>query len=139
MGVDDVKCDVHVLKIYEDWTATASLNIGCFFVFYERNELYFHSQYSLMTTKPLEQVGEDEEVITQEPTKVILYNDDVHAFDEVITQIIKAIKCTSQHAESLAWDVHNNGKAVVYTGELVKCMEVSSVLEEIKLMTEIEV
>ncbi len=92
-----------------------------------------------MTTKPLEQVGEDEEVITQEPTKVILYNDDVHTFDEVITQIIKAIKCTSQHAESLAWDVHNNGKAVVYTGELVKCMEVSAVLEEIKLMTQIEV
>lgn len=92
-----------------------------------------------MTTTPLEQQDQDEDVIVEEPAKVILFNDDVHTFDEVITQLIKALKCTSQHAESLAWDVHNNGKAVVYTGELVKCMEVSNVLEEIKLMTQIEV
>lgn len=92
-----------------------------------------------MSTVPIEQQDEDVEVVTQEPTKVILFNDDEHTFDEVITQIIKAIKCTSQEAESVVWDVHNNGKAVVYTGELVKCMEVSGVLEEIKLMTEIEV
>jgi ATP-dependent Clp protease adapter protein ClpS len=91
------------------------------------------------TTLPVEQVGEDEEVILEEPTKVILFNDNEHTFDEVITQIIKALKCTSQHAEDLTWDVHNQGKAVVFSGELVKCMEVSSVLEEIKLMTQIEV
>jgi ATP-dependent Clp protease adapter protein ClpS len=92
-----------------------------------------------MTTEPLEQVGEDDEVLTEEPAKVILFNDDEHTFDEVITQLIKALKCTSQHAEELTWDVHNQGKAVVFTGELVKCMEVSNVLEEIKLMTQIEV
>ncbi len=92
-----------------------------------------------MATKPLELPGEEEEVLIEEPAKVILFNDDVHTFDEVITQLIKALKCTSQHAESLAWDVHNNGKGVVYTGELVKCMEVSNVLEEIQLMTQIEV
>ncbi len=92
-----------------------------------------------MSTLPIEQAAHDEDVLIQEPTKVILFNDDLHTFDEVITQLIKALKCTSQHAESLAWDVHNNGKAIVYTGELVKCMEVSAVLEEIKLMTQIEV
>ena len=92
-----------------------------------------------MSTLPIEQTASDEEVLTQEPTKVILFNDDLHTFDDVITQLIKALRCTSQHAESLAWDVHNNGKAIVYTGELVKCMEVSAVLEEIKLMTQIEV
>ncbi|MBX2992294.1 MAG: ATP-dependent Clp protease adaptor ClpS [Bacteroidetes bacterium] len=92
-----------------------------------------------MATKPLELEQEDEDVLVQEPAKVILFNDDEHTFDEVITQLMKALKCTSQHAESLAWDVHNNGKAAVYTGELVKCMQVSNVLEEIKLMTQIEV
>lgn len=91
------------------------------------------------STNPLEQEGNEEEVITEEPTKVILFNDEDHTFDEVITQLIKALKCTSQHAESLAWDVHNNGKTVVFTGELVRCMEVSAVLEEIKLLTQIEV
>lgn len=91
------------------------------------------------STIPLEQEGNEEEVITEEPTKVILFNDEDHTFDEVITQLIKALKCTSQHAESLAWDVHNNGKAAVFTGEMIKCMEVSGVLEEIKLLTQIEV
>lgn len=92
-----------------------------------------------MPTKPLELEQENEDVLVQEPAKVILFNDEEHTFDEVITQLMKALKCTSQRAESLAWDVHNNGKAAVYTGELVKCMEVSNVLEEIKLMTQIEV
>ncbi len=91
------------------------------------------------STTPLEQEGSEEEVITEEPAKVILFNDEEHSFDEVITQLIKALKCTSQHAESLAWDAHNNGKAAVFTGELTKCMEVSGVLEEIKLLTQIEV
>jgi len=31
------------------------------------------------------------------------------------------------------------GKAVVYTGELARCMEVSGILQEIELMTQIEV
>lgn len=107
-----------------------------YFVNKNRNETRF---LHCMTTQPLEHLGEDDEVLTEEPTKVILFNDNEHTFDEVIAQLIKALKCTSQHAESLTWDVHNQGKAVVFTGELVKCMEVSSVLEEIKLMTQIEV
>ena len=33
----------------------------------------------------------------------------------------------------------NNAEAAVYGGELLKCMEVSGVLEEIQLMTQVEV
>jgi len=92
-----------------------------------------------MQTTPLEQPEQDEDVSIQEPAKVILFNDDVHTFEEVIVQLIKAIKCTQTKAEALAWEVHNNGRAAVYAGELFKCMEVSRVLEEIELLTQIEV
>jgi len=92
-----------------------------------------------MEENPLEQPVQDEEVNIQEPAKVILFKDDVHTFEEVIGQLIKAIKCTQSKAEALAWEVHNNGKAVVYAGEMIKCVEVSSILEEIALMTQIEV
>ena len=92
-----------------------------------------------MATDPLEQPDLEDEVITQEPAKVILFNDDIHTFDEVITQLMKALRCTQGKAEGLAWEAHNNGKAAVYAGELIRCMEVSHVLEEIKLMTQIEV
>jgi ATP-dependent Clp protease adapter protein ClpS len=92
-----------------------------------------------MPTTPLEQHEQDTEVTTQEPVKVILYNDELHTFEEVIAQIMKAIRCTQAKAEALTWEVHSTGKAVVYIGELFKCMEVSHILEEIELMTQIEV
>ena len=92
-----------------------------------------------MTTSPLEQQDQEKDLLIQEPARVILFNDDVHTFEEVIGQLIKAIGCTAQRAEAYAWEVHSTGKAVVYTGEMARCVEVSSILEEIKLMTQIEV
>ena len=92
-----------------------------------------------MPEKPQEQHDDQEDVATEDPAKVILFNDNVHSFEEVILQLIKAIKCTQSKAESLAMEVHNTGKAVVYAGDLLRCMDVSSVLEEIRLMTQIEV
>ncbi len=88
---------------------------------------------------PLEQQDRDEETLIEEPAKVILFNDEIHTFDEVITQLIKATRCTEGKAESLAWEVHTTGRAVVFSGELARCVEVSGILEEIRLMTQIEV
>lgn len=70
--------------------------------------------------------------------KVILFNDDWHTFDEVINQIIKATGYNYEKAEAITYEVHNKGKAIVYSGELAKCIQVSSVLEEIQLRTEIQ-
>ncbi len=81
----------------------------------------------------------EEETLIQEPAKVILFNDEVHTFDEVIGQIIKATGCDEMKAEALTWEVHNTGKAMVYVGPITKCVEVSHVLEEIELLTQIEV
>jgi ATP-dependent Clp protease adapter protein ClpS len=81
----------------------------------------------------------DSDVLIEEPAKVILFNDEVHSFDDVIGQIIKAIGCDIHKAEALTWEVHFNGKAVVFSGEMIRCLEVSHVLEEIQLMTQIEV
>ena len=92
-----------------------------------------------MATNPLEQPVQDDEVLTQDPAKVILFNDEVHTFDEVISQLIKATRCSAEKAEGLAWEVHTTGKAVVFAGELSRCMQVSGILEEIHLMTQIEV
>ena len=91
-----------------------------------------------MASNPLERYEESEEVLIEEPAKVILFNDDVHSFEEVITQLIKALGCAEPHAESLALEAHTNGKAMVFTGSMVKCIEVSGILEEISLVTQIE-
>ncbi len=69
--------------------------------------------------------------------RVILYNDDFHSFEEVIGQLIKALNCSSARAVYLTMKAHSEGKAVVFKGEYLKCIKVSSVLEEIALRTEI--
>lgn len=71
-------------------------------------------------------------------SRVILFNDDWHTFEEVIAQIIKATKCSFIEARDRTFEVHVNGKAVVYSGELPDCLRVSGILEEILLHTQIE-
>ena len=70
-------------------------------------------------------------------SKVILYNDDWHTFDEVIVQLIKAINCTFEQARGFAFEVHVKGKSIVFNGPLDQCLKVSSVLEEIALNTQV--
>ena len=95
----------------------------------------------MSTLDPLTEKDEkhDLDTVIQEPAKVILFNDELHTFEEVIGQIIKATGCDLANAEAMTWEVHNAGKAMVYVGEMTKCVQVSSVLEEIDLMTQIEV
>jgi ATP-dependent Clp protease adaptor protein ClpS len=80
----------------------------------------------------------DTDVITGGFT-LILFNDDYHSFEEVIFQVIKATGCSMQKAEAITFSVHNNGKAVVLTGDLNRCVRAQAVLEEISLRTSIEV
>jgi len=89
--------------------------------------------------KPIEDVDEDATSDEQTPARVILFNDAWHTFEEVIGQIIKAIKCDTKKAEQITMEVHTKGKAVVYEGEMTECLRVNSVLEEISLHTQIEV
>ncbi|MFI5135744.1 MAG: ATP-dependent Clp protease adaptor ClpS [Chitinophagales bacterium] len=70
--------------------------------------------------------------------RVILLNDDYHSFEEVINQLVKAIHCTPQQGESMAWTVHTKGKCEVFHGPVEDCLHVSAVLEEIDLKTQID-
>jgi ATP-dependent Clp protease adaptor protein ClpS len=88
---------------------------------------------------PLKKEEKDIDVLVGQPAKVILFNDDIHSFEEVIGQIIKALGCDTAKAEVLTLEVHNNGKAMIYEGTMSECLKVSHVLEEISLNTQIEV
>ena len=83
------------------------------------------------------------EIITEETTdvdfssRVILYNDDWHTFEEVISQLIIATQCSFEQARDFAFEVHVKGKAIVFSGSMSACLKVSSVLEEIALHTQI--
>lgn len=85
----------------------------------------------------VEEAVEDETRLDS-PWRVILYNDDIHTFDEVIFQLMKATGCSAQQAEKYAWQVHTTGKACVFEGEFEECFRVQGILREIQLVTEIQ-
>src|SRR6056297_1803002 len=70
------------------------------------------------------------------PWRLILYDDDIHTFDEVSNQLIKALGCSVSRAEELTLKVHNEGKATVHEGSFEECLKINTVLQEIQLITE---
>lgn len=87
-------------------------------------------------TEVLDLPEEDEAEDT--PWRVILYDDDIHTFDEVINQLLKALGCSVEKAEEITMKVHNEGKATAKEGTFEECLKVNSVLQEIQLVTEIK-
>lgn len=79
----------------------------------------------------------EEETTIGTASKVILYNDDWHTFDEVIAQLIKAIHCSFDEARNYVFEVHVKGKSIVFSGTMNQCLKVTSILEEIALNTQI--
>lgn len=87
----------------------------------------------------LETLAQEEvEEVIQTPWRLILYNDEVHTFEEVIQQLIKALKCGRGRAEELTLKVHSEGKAIVFEGEFEECLKRDYILREIELITEIK-
>jgi|AntRauTorcE11897_2_1112592.scaffolds.fasta_scaffold00776_13 ATP-dependent Clp protease adapter protein ClpS len=80
----------------------------------------------------------EEDEAEDTPWRVILYDDDIHTFDEVINQLLKALGCPVETAEEITLKVHNDGKATAYEGSFEECLKVNSVLLEIQLVTEIK-
>lgn len=99
--------------------------------------LYLYTPVMMADTKESPQSQVLEQELVETPWRVILYDDDIHTFDEVIEQLIKATGCSLTRAEELTKQVHNEGKAIVYEGDFVDCLQVDGVLKEIQLVTEI--
>jgi len=89
-----------------------------------------------MSTKP--SALEENATFIIEPWNVVLLNDDVHTFEEVILQVMKATKCSIEMAQAITWDVHHKGEAICFTGHKERCELVASILEEIDLRARLE-
>ena len=73
-----------------------------------------------------------------EGSKVFLFNCECHTFDEVITQLLKAVPgMTRTLAEEIAWRVHNTGLAEVYRGGANECDRVAKILGETGLIVQV--
>jgi len=75
---------------------------------------------------------------TARPWTVILYNDDVHAFDEVVMQVQQATGSSEEKAYQVTLEAHSRGKSVVFTGPVEECQRVARVLRRIRLQVEVD-
>lgn len=102
-----------------------------------------HTEVLVLSEKEMEEITiteteEEVEDSVNTPWRLILYDDDIHTFDEVISQLMKATGCSLSEAEYKTWKVHNEGKALVHEGEFEECLRIDGVLKEIQLVTEIK-
>lgn len=72
------------------------------------------------------------------PWIVILYNCECHTFEEVEYILQKATGCALEKAEAIAWEVHNKGRSICYSGEYEECQKVVTIIASIRLQVEMD-
>lgn len=70
------------------------------------------------------------------PFIVIVFNDEVHSFDEVEEILIKATGCTMEKAEALAVEIDAKGRAICFSGDEEECGRVAAIIGSIGLQVE---
>ncbi len=80
----------------------------------------------------------DPEHFAGEGFRVTLFNDDFHSIDEVVGQILKALKCELDIAVDIMLRAHTRGSATVIIADQATADGVASVLREILLVVSVE-
>ena len=70
--------------------------------------------------------------------RVIIYNDDHHGMDEVVTQLHKATGYALPKCAEIMLEAHIRGRAICYHGSREDCHRVAKVLREIRLQCEVD-
>ena len=86
---------------------------------------------------PVGLIEEGDKIAQGTPWCVILYNDDIHTFEEVAYQVQKATGISLPAAFEVTLEVHTKGKAVCFKGTRADCDRVAGILREIQLQVEI--
>jgi ATP-dependent Clp protease adapter protein ClpS len=69
---------------------------------------------------------------------VIVFNNEVNTFDEVIGILQKATGCSLEEAQMETWEVHHTGRSVVHHGDQAECERAASVIATIGIQVAVE-
>ncbi len=89
------------------------------------------------TVKPAVEEESAADAGTHSGWLTVLFNCECHTFDQVERQLMKAIRCTLSVARRFSWEVHSQGRAVVYRGARERCEAVADVLGSIGLLVKV--
>ena len=106
--------------------------------------MLLHPHYStrcapLRATTEVEEQTVVAEVTEFEPLyDVIIIDNPVNTYDEVIVVIVEAIACTYDHAFQLALEVDRTGAACVATVELTEARRIAGIIRRIGIEVRVE-
>jgi ATP-dependent Clp protease adapter protein ClpS len=69
---------------------------------------------------------------------VIVFNNEVNTFDQVITILQKATGCSLEEAEMETWEIHHMGKSVVHHADQGECERVAAIIATIGIRVAVE-
>lgn len=70
--------------------------------------------------------------------RVLLFNDEIHTAEEVVAQLVKALRCPMEDAFEIMSRAHHNGRAVVTIASRDEAERVAGVLREIGLGVQVD-
>lgn len=79
----------------------------------------------------LPDLAEREETRLQQEWIVVVLDNPVNTWDEVILILQKATGCSLQEAENETWEVHHTGRSVVHHGDQDECERAASIIRTI--------
>lgn len=87
---------------------------------------------------PDQDLDQEEKARPDRGWRVILYNDSVHRFEDVVLWIQKATGCSLEVAEDVTLTAHRLGRAVCFQGSKDKCQRVAGSLRSHGLQVEVD-
>ncbi len=68
---------------------------------------------------------------------VVVYNNEVNTWDEVVNILMQATACSQEEADMETWEIDNLGKSVVHHGGEEECEKAASVIRTIGIQVEV--
>ncbi|MCC2669918.1 MAG: ATP-dependent Clp protease adaptor protein ClpS [Armatimonadetes bacterium] len=69
---------------------------------------------------------------------VIVFDNPINTFEQVIGILQKATACSLEEAEMETWEVHHLGRSVVHHGDRAECERAAAVIASIGIQVKVE-
>lgn len=129
----DPFCDIHIVGTQSEGNNGGQLPEDLA----ERTRIVFNAvlwyAYNLLTYEHTADLGlrdSDDDLFDIDTYCTVLYNDEVHTFEQVITTLTRILKCSQRNAIEFVTNIDREGRAVVKCSTFQHCNDLKSEIEK---------
>ncbi|KAF5287904.1 hypothetical protein FQA39_LY04078 [Lamprigera yunnana] len=126
-------CDIHIVGTQEQADMSGNLPEDLA----DRARIVYHAilwyAYNLLTlehTADLRLGSNDDNSFDMDTYCTVLYNDEIHTFEQVISTLNRVIKCSQRNAIEYVTNIDREGRAVVKCSSFQHCNELKTEIEK---------